>query len=147
MLVLFHLNCSHIPGQEEHPQERHARDLRTGLWLKKKKKILFGKCPSPMNVSITDWLYLSFLQAHYNHLHQWFNHKWDFIVMQATEQYKYVKTKSSFSEHLSLGTRVPKDKCLFVLNNSHFERSRCRLFVLELYFVSLGSCSSCLKGP
>ncbi|XP_075888623.1 regulator of G-protein signaling 9a [Nelusetta ayraudi] len=27
-------------------------------------------------------------QAHYNHLHQWFNHKWDFIVMQATEQYK-----------------------------------------------------------
>ncbi|KAK1877478.1 Regulator of G-protein signaling 9 [Dissostichus eleginoides] len=29
-------------------------------------------------------------QAHYNHLHEWLNHKWDFIVMQATEQYKYV---------------------------------------------------------
>lgn len=27
-------------------------------------------------------------QAHYNHLHKWLNHKWDFIVMQATEQYK-----------------------------------------------------------
>ncbi|XP_069031725.1 regulator of G-protein signaling 9a [Embiotoca jacksoni] len=27
-------------------------------------------------------------QAHYNHLHEWLNHKWDFIVMQATEQYK-----------------------------------------------------------
>ncbi|MED6280818.1 hypothetical protein CHARACLAT_014755 [Characodon lateralis] len=26
-------------------------------------------------------------QAHYNHLHEWLNHKWDFIVMQATEQY------------------------------------------------------------
>ncbi|KAI4822666.1 hypothetical protein KUCAC02_008198 [Chaenocephalus aceratus] len=30
-------------------------------------------------------------QAHYNHLHEWLNHKWDFIVMQATEQYKYVR--------------------------------------------------------
>ncbi|XP_013881026.1 regulator of G-protein signaling 9a [Austrofundulus limnaeus] len=27
-------------------------------------------------------------QAHYSHLHDWLNHKWDFIVMQATEQYK-----------------------------------------------------------
>ncbi|KAM4530066.1 regulator of G-protein signaling 9a [Odontesthes bonariensis] len=27
-------------------------------------------------------------QVHYNHLHDWLNHKWDFIVMQATEQYK-----------------------------------------------------------
>ncbi|XP_017297053.2 regulator of G-protein signaling 9a isoform X2 [Kryptolebias marmoratus] len=27
-------------------------------------------------------------QAHYNHLHDWLNHKWDFIVMQAAEQYK-----------------------------------------------------------
>uniref|UniRef100_A0A3Q3WJI6 Uncharacterized protein n=1 Tax=Mola mola TaxID=94237 RepID=A0A3Q3WJI6_MOLML len=27
-------------------------------------------------------------QAHYNHLHKWLNHKWDFIVLQATEQYK-----------------------------------------------------------
>ncbi|KAM4717305.1 regulator of G-protein signaling 9a [Anableps anableps] len=27
-------------------------------------------------------------QGHYNHLHEWLNHKWDFIVMQATEQYK-----------------------------------------------------------
>ncbi|XP_033933743.1 regulator of G-protein signaling 9-like, partial [Pseudochaenichthys georgianus] len=26
-------------------------------------------------------------QAHYNHLHEWLNHKWDFIVMQAAEQY------------------------------------------------------------
>uniref|UniRef100_A0A3Q2P7G9 Regulator of G protein signaling 9a n=1 Tax=Fundulus heteroclitus TaxID=8078 RepID=A0A3Q2P7G9_FUNHE len=31
---------------------------------------------------------LCFKQAHYNHLHEWLNHKWDFIVMQATEQYK-----------------------------------------------------------
>ncbi|KAA8585758.1 hypothetical protein FQN60_004452 [Etheostoma spectabile] len=28
-------------------------------------------------------------QAHYNHLHEWLNHKWDFIVMQASEQYKH----------------------------------------------------------
>lgn len=41
-----------------------------------------------MNLSILEWLYLCFLQAHYNHLHEWLNHKWDFIVMQATEQYK-----------------------------------------------------------
>uniref|UniRef100_A0A3Q2XRJ3 Regulator of G protein signaling 9a n=1 Tax=Hippocampus comes TaxID=109280 RepID=A0A3Q2XRJ3_HIPCM len=27
-------------------------------------------------------------QAHYNRLHKWLFHKWDFIVMQATEQYK-----------------------------------------------------------
>ncbi|XP_005812374.1 regulator of G-protein signaling 9-like [Xiphophorus maculatus] len=27
-------------------------------------------------------------QVDYNHLHEWLNHKWDFIVMQATEQYK-----------------------------------------------------------
>uniref|UniRef100_A0A3P8VV11 Regulator of G protein signaling 9a n=1 Tax=Cynoglossus semilaevis TaxID=244447 RepID=A0A3P8VV11_CYNSE len=27
-------------------------------------------------------------QVHYNHLHKWLNHKWDFIVMQATEQYR-----------------------------------------------------------
>lgn len=110
---------------------------------------------SESDESVHHRLYLCFLQAHYNHLHQWFNHKWDFIVMQATEQYKYVKTKSSFSEHLSLGTRVPKVRqCRRIerviqgfLDNSHFERSSCRLYVLELYFVSLGSCSSCLKGP
>uniref|UniRef100_A0A8D3AU76 Regulator of G protein signaling 9a n=1 Tax=Scophthalmus maximus TaxID=52904 RepID=A0A8D3AU76_SCOMX len=32
-------------------------------------------------------------QAHYNHLHKWLNHKWDFIVMQATEQYKAGKER------------------------------------------------------
>uniref|UniRef100_A0A3Q3RK98 Regulator of G protein signaling 9a n=1 Tax=Mastacembelus armatus TaxID=205130 RepID=A0A3Q3RK98_9TELE len=32
-------------------------------------------------------------QAHYNHLHEWLNHKWDFIVMQATEQYKANKER------------------------------------------------------
>uniref|UniRef100_A0AAQ5X9D6 Regulator of G protein signaling 9a n=1 Tax=Amphiprion ocellaris TaxID=80972 RepID=A0AAQ5X9D6_AMPOC len=32
-------------------------------------------------------------QAHYNHLHEWLNHKWDFIVMQATEQYKAGKER------------------------------------------------------
>ncbi|CAL8306186.1 unnamed protein product [Merluccius merluccius] len=32
-------------------------------------------------------------QEHYNHLHQWLNHKWDFIVMQATEQYKAGKER------------------------------------------------------
>uniref|UniRef100_A0A8C5DWA4 Regulator of G-protein signaling 9-like n=1 Tax=Gouania willdenowi TaxID=441366 RepID=A0A8C5DWA4_GOUWI len=32
-------------------------------------------------------------QAHYNHLHDWLNHKWDFIVMQATEQYKAGKER------------------------------------------------------
>ncbi|TNN29165.1 Regulator of G-protein signaling 9 [Liparis tanakae] len=26
--------------------------------------------------------------AHYSHLHDWLNHKWDFIVMQATEQFR-----------------------------------------------------------
>ncbi|XP_047199865.1 regulator of G-protein signaling 9a [Hippoglossus stenolepis] len=32
-------------------------------------------------------------QAHYDHLHKWLNHKWDFIVMQATEQYKAGKER------------------------------------------------------
>ncbi|XP_062293970.1 regulator of G-protein signaling 9a [Scomber scombrus] len=32
-------------------------------------------------------------QVHYNQLHDWLNHKWDFIVMQATEQYKAVKDR------------------------------------------------------
>ncbi|TKS92306.1 Regulator of G-protein signaling 9 [Collichthys lucidus] len=32
-------------------------------------------------------------QAHYNHLQEWLNHKWDFIVMQATEQYKAGKER------------------------------------------------------
>ncbi|XP_022620664.1 regulator of G-protein signaling 9-like [Seriola dumerili] len=32
-------------------------------------------------------------QVHYNHLHEWLNHKWDFIVMQATEQYKAGKER------------------------------------------------------
>ncbi|XP_020499881.1 regulator of G-protein signaling 9a [Labrus bergylta] len=32
-------------------------------------------------------------QAHYNHLHELLNHKWDFIVMQATEQYKAGKER------------------------------------------------------
>uniref|UniRef100_A0A3P9MFW4 Regulator of G protein signaling 9a n=1 Tax=Oryzias latipes TaxID=8090 RepID=A0A3P9MFW4_ORYLA len=32
-------------------------------------------------------------QAHYNHLNEWLNHKWDFIVMQATEQYKAGKDR------------------------------------------------------
>ncbi|KAM9779913.1 regulator of G-protein signaling 9a [Neosynchiropus ocellatus] len=32
-------------------------------------------------------------QAHYNHLHKWLNHKWDFIVMQAAEQYKAGKER------------------------------------------------------
>uniref|UniRef100_A0A3P8PFJ6 Regulator of G protein signaling 9a n=1 Tax=Astatotilapia calliptera TaxID=8154 RepID=A0A3P8PFJ6_ASTCA len=32
-------------------------------------------------------------QAHYNHLHEWLNHKWDFIVMQAAEQYKAGKER------------------------------------------------------
>uniref|UniRef100_A0AAQ4RU22 Regulator of G protein signaling 9a n=1 Tax=Gasterosteus aculeatus aculeatus TaxID=481459 RepID=A0AAQ4RU22_GASAC len=33
-------------------------------------------------------------QAHYSHLHDWLNHKWDFIVMQATEQYKAGKERN-----------------------------------------------------
>ncbi|XP_056143623.1 regulator of G-protein signaling 9a [Lampris incognitus] len=32
-------------------------------------------------------------QVHYNHLHEWLNHKWDFIVMQATEQYRAGKER------------------------------------------------------
>uniref|UniRef100_A0A3B4BFP7 RGS domain-containing protein n=1 Tax=Periophthalmus magnuspinnatus TaxID=409849 RepID=A0A3B4BFP7_9GOBI len=32
-------------------------------------------------------------QAHYNHLHKWLNHKWDFIVMQASEQHKAGKER------------------------------------------------------
>ncbi|XP_068452201.1 regulator of G-protein signaling 9a [Clinocottus analis] len=32
-------------------------------------------------------------QARYNHFHDWLNHKWDFIVMQATEQYKAGKER------------------------------------------------------
>ncbi|CAL8283107.1 unnamed protein product [Boreogadus saida] len=34
-----------------------------------------------------------FEQEHYTHLHTWLNHKWDFIVMQATEQYKAGKER------------------------------------------------------
>ncbi|XP_055366617.1 regulator of G-protein signaling 9a isoform X2 [Betta splendens] len=34
-----------------------------------------------------------FEQAHYNHLHDWLNHKWDFVVMQATEQHKAGKER------------------------------------------------------
>uniref|UniRef100_A0A671UI27 Regulator of G protein signaling 9a n=1 Tax=Sparus aurata TaxID=8175 RepID=A0A671UI27_SPAAU len=37
--------------------------------------------------------YFCFKQVHYNHLHEWLNHKWDFIVMQATEQYKAGKER------------------------------------------------------
>uniref|UniRef100_A0A3B4F0C6 Regulator of G-protein signaling 9-like n=1 Tax=Pundamilia nyererei TaxID=303518 RepID=A0A3B4F0C6_9CICH len=36
---------------------------------------------------------LCFKQAHYSHLHEWLNHKWDFIVMQAAEQYKAGKER------------------------------------------------------
>uniref|UniRef100_A0A7N6A534 Regulator of G protein signaling 9a n=1 Tax=Anabas testudineus TaxID=64144 RepID=A0A7N6A534_ANATE len=32
-------------------------------------------------------------QGHYNHLHEWLNHKWDFIVTQAMEQYKAGKER------------------------------------------------------
>lgn len=32
-------------------------------------------------------------QEHYDHLHKWMNNKWDFIVMQATEQYKAGKER------------------------------------------------------
>uniref|UniRef100_A0A6Q2Y3E6 Regulator of G protein signaling 9b n=1 Tax=Esox lucius TaxID=8010 RepID=A0A6Q2Y3E6_ESOLU len=32
-------------------------------------------------------------QEHYNNLHKWMNYKWDFIVMQATEQYKASKER------------------------------------------------------
>jgi G-protein signaling regulator protein 9 len=32
-------------------------------------------------------------QVHYNHLHKWLNHKWDFIVLQATEQYKAMRER------------------------------------------------------
>lgn len=29
-------------------------------------------------------------QEEYNNLYKWMNHKWDFIVMQAKEQYRWV---------------------------------------------------------
>ncbi|XP_069016297.1 regulator of G-protein signaling 9b [Embiotoca jacksoni] len=32
-------------------------------------------------------------QEQYNHLHKWINHKWDFIVMQAKEQYRAAKER------------------------------------------------------
>ncbi|KAL4648118.1 regulator of G-protein signaling 9 isoform X1 [Arapaima gigas] len=32
-------------------------------------------------------------QEHYNNLHKWMNHKWDFIVMQAKEQYRAGKER------------------------------------------------------
>ncbi|TSK14691.1 Regulator of G-protein signaling 9 [Bagarius yarrelli] len=32
-------------------------------------------------------------QEQYNHLHKWMNHKWDFIVMQAKEQYRAGKER------------------------------------------------------
>ncbi|XP_035253606.1 regulator of G-protein signaling 9a isoform X2 [Anguilla anguilla] len=32
-------------------------------------------------------------QEHYNHLHKWMNHKWDFIVLQAKEQHKAGKER------------------------------------------------------
>ncbi|KAI5628825.1 regulator of G-protein signaling 9, partial [Silurus asotus] len=33
-------------------------------------------------------------QENYNHLHNWLNHKWDFIVMQASEQYRAGKERN-----------------------------------------------------
>uniref|UniRef100_A0A8C5CCT9 Regulator of G-protein signaling 9 n=1 Tax=Gadus morhua TaxID=8049 RepID=A0A8C5CCT9_GADMO len=33
------------------------------------------------------------VQEQYNHLHKWMNHKWDFIVMQAKEQYRAGKER------------------------------------------------------
>uniref|UniRef100_A0A3B5KYT9 Uncharacterized protein n=1 Tax=Xiphophorus couchianus TaxID=32473 RepID=A0A3B5KYT9_9TELE len=32
-------------------------------------------------------------QEQYNHLHKWMNHKWDFVVMQAKEQYRAAKER------------------------------------------------------
>uniref|UniRef100_A0A8C3AXI9 Regulator of G protein signaling 9b n=1 Tax=Cyclopterus lumpus TaxID=8103 RepID=A0A8C3AXI9_CYCLU len=32
-------------------------------------------------------------QEHYNRLHKWMNHKWDFVVMQAKEQYRAAKER------------------------------------------------------
>ncbi|KAM4524687.1 regulator of G-protein signaling 9-like isoform 2-T2 [Odontesthes bonariensis] len=32
-------------------------------------------------------------QEQYNHIHKWLNHKWDFIVMQAKEQYRAAKER------------------------------------------------------
>uniref|UniRef100_H2MSL2 Regulator of G protein signaling 9a n=1 Tax=Oryzias latipes TaxID=8090 RepID=H2MSL2_ORYLA len=43
----------------------------------------------PRSVFKTDESFL----AHYNHLNEWLNHQWDFIVMQATEQYKAGKDR------------------------------------------------------
>lgn len=36
---------------------------------------------------------ISRFQEQYNRLHKWMNHKWDFIVMQAKEQYRWVCEK------------------------------------------------------
>lgn len=36
-------------------------------------------------------------QEQYNRLHKWMNHKWDFIVMQAKEQYRWGRENHSAS--------------------------------------------------
>ncbi|KAM7381281.1 hypothetical protein PAMA_012227 [Pampus argenteus] len=38
-------------------------------------------------------------QEQYNRLHKWMNHKWDFIVMQAKEQYRLVKYCATYYSH------------------------------------------------
>uniref|UniRef100_A0A8D3BKK5 Regulator of G-protein signaling 9-like n=1 Tax=Scophthalmus maximus TaxID=52904 RepID=A0A8D3BKK5_SCOMX len=38
-------------------------------------------------------------QEQYNRLHKWMNHKWDFIVMQAKEQYRLVKYCATYNGH------------------------------------------------
>uniref|UniRef100_A0AAR2JU12 Regulator of G-protein signaling 9 n=1 Tax=Pygocentrus nattereri TaxID=42514 RepID=A0AAR2JU12_PYGNA len=43
-------------------------------------------------VEDTDYGHFSF-QEQYNNLHKWMNHKWDFIVMQAKEQYRAGKER------------------------------------------------------
>uniref|UniRef100_A0A3Q1HBQ0 Regulator of G protein signaling 9a n=1 Tax=Acanthochromis polyacanthus TaxID=80966 RepID=A0A3Q1HBQ0_9TELE len=77
--------------------------------LQNHKKLVMCNDSSLYRFQVIDWTHCSiylakrnirkkgmlepYEQAHYNHLHEWLNHKWDFIVMQATEQYKAGKER------------------------------------------------------
>uniref|UniRef100_A0AAQ6AFM9 Regulator of G protein signaling 9a n=1 Tax=Amphiprion ocellaris TaxID=80972 RepID=A0AAQ6AFM9_AMPOC len=54
-------------------------------------------------------------QAHYNHLHEWLNHKWDFIVMQATEQYKAFFSLNMFYQQAIMRSKVKSSVSLGAL--------------------------------
>ena len=58
------------------------------MWTRAWLAAVHWKTVSRLNVTIS--LFVFYLQEKYNNLHKWMNHKWDFIVMQAKEQYRSV---------------------------------------------------------